>query len=138
MGCSPMRKSTSSPSSPVSVLEYLATLWGEMLFSSQCPNVSHLLSFTDNTGAEWAARRESPSAMLMQHMTAARSAFLRARNLYARACRVTSSDNVWADDLSRQRFLKVKAEAESMGLHVVELTIPPEWRNTEWLLCIAR
>ena len=63
----------------ISVLELVASYWGEVIFSRVAPEISHVLSFTDNTGAEWSMRRETPSARLMQIVTSRRSAFLRQR-----------------------------------------------------------
>ena len=106
----------------------------EEVFSSCFPNATHMLAFTDNTGTEWAARRESPSAPSLQRIAAARAESLDRRGLYVRACRVSSGNNVWADDLSRQCFTKVKSEAEALGLSVVIVHVPPSLRSTEWLL----
>ena len=117
----------------ISVLEYLITFWAEVVFSLLFPAASHILEFTDNTGTEWSARREAPSAKNMQSVTARRSEFLRANRIFARTCRVTSENNTWADDLSRQRLLKVRAEAAALGLSVHIVEVPPHVRNTAWV-----
>ena len=60
----------------ISVLEYLVSFWASSVLSSVCPGVTHLLEFTDNSGAEWSMRREAPAAHLMQLVADRRAAFL--------------------------------------------------------------
>ena len=117
----------------ISELEYITTFWCELVFLDICPSVSHVLEFTDNSGTEWSARKETPSAENMQRITAARSSELFRRGVYVRTCRVTSSENTWADDLSRGRKAKVVAEAQALGLHVLEVQVPETWRSLAWL-----
>ena len=117
----------------ISVLEYLISTWMELIWSDMHPNVSHILSFTDNTGAEWSSRREAPSAQLMQRVAAYRAEHLRRRNVFVRTERVTSAANTWADDLSRQRPDKVVAEASALGLRVQIVAVPDAMRCTRWL-----
>jgi len=117
----------------ISVLEFIISVWAERVFLSRFPEVTHVLEFTDNSGAEWSARREAPSAMLMQRVSAFRSEMLSSTRTFVRTCRIPSACNVWADDLSRQRVQKVYAEATALGLTVTELTISPDLRDLAWL-----
>lgn len=118
----------------ISVLELVASYWGEVIFSRVAPDISHVLSFTDNTGAEWSMRRETPSARLMQIVTSRRSVFLQQRRLFARSLRVSSSANRWADALSRQDVAAVVAEAQALGLTPILIDVPPDLRDLTWLL----
>ena len=118
----------------VTILEFLVCLWAPQVFIPVAASVSHILEFTDNTGAEWSMRRETPSSAIMQRIAARRSSFLASRLLFARSCRVSSSANTWADDLSRQRRDAVLAAAAALNLSIVELFIPDSLRDTSWLL----
>ena len=79
-------------------------------------------------------RRETPHAAALQLVAQQRSSFLLERRLFARSLRVSSSSNVWADALSRQRVSSVIAEAVSIGLHTVEIPVPPGLRDVAYLL----
>lgn len=118
----------------ISVLELLISYWAPVILLDIAPSVSHLLEFSDNSGAEWSMRRETPAAFGMQAIAERRSAFLQERRLYSRACRVASADNKWADWLSRQHLDRVLLEAQALGLTVVRLHVPPHLRNTDWLV----
>ena len=118
----------------ISVLEYVVSFWAPQLFLPVAPSVSHLLEFTDNTGAEGSMRRETPHALLMQRVADRRAAFLASSGLFARVCRVASAANAWADHLSRQRRSLVLAEAAALGLSVEVLAVPAELRDLSWLL----
>ena len=117
----------------ISVLEFLISYWADVIFSEREPQVSHLLGFSDNSGAEWSMRRETPAAELMQRVSARRSAYLQQHGLYSRVSRVATSENHWADWLSRQRVAEVLREAAALGLAVVHLQVPPGLRDTHWL-----
>ena len=117
----------------ISVLEFIISWWAAILFIDRQPEVTHVLEFTDNSGAEWSARRETPSAEFMQRVSARRSEDIRKRGVFVRTCRVSSEGNSWADDLSRQRFSPVLAEAAALGLTVVHLHVPPALRDLSWL-----
>lgn len=108
----------------ISVLEFIITWWAMVLFVDTFSGVSHVLEFTDNSGAEWSARRETPTAEFMQKVAARRSADLQSRGVFVRTSRVSSSSNVWADHLSRQRLSSVLAEASALGLSVSHLHLP--------------
>ena len=118
----------------ITVLEAIVSLLALMLFTQAVPTVSHVLEFSDNSGVEWSARRETPSAASMQRIAEQRASFLRSRDLFSRSCRVPSTSNLWADALSRQRRAAVIAEAQSRGLSVVMLSLPDSVRDTSWLL----
>lgn len=121
----------------ISVLEFVISYWAAVIFADVAPGVSHLLEFSDNTGAEWSMRRETPSTIGMQAVAQRRSSFLQERGLFSRVARVASSDNKWADWLSRQRIERVYAEAAMLGLQVVRLHVSPELRDLSWLLSIV-
>jgi hypothetical protein len=110
----------------INVFEFIASLWAEVAFSRLCPSASHLLSFTDNTADEWSMIRETPHAASMQLVSEKRAAFLRRSGLFARAGRVPSAGNMWADELSRQLVAKVLAEAAALGLTPVLVPVPPD------------
>jgi hypothetical protein len=118
----------------ISVLEFVVSFWAPQIFLAVAPAVSHVLEFTDNTGAEFSMRRETPHALLMQRVAGRRAAFLAASGLFARVCRVQSAVNAWADHLSRQRRSLVLAEAAALGLTVEVLAVPAELRDLSWLL----
>ena len=118
----------------ITTLEALASFWAEVVFSRLCPRLTHLLSFTDNTGAEWAMRREAPHSPALQRIAQQRAQFLRDSTLFARSLRVSSSSNVWADALSRQRVDAVLSEAVAIGLNPVEISLPPSVRDISYLL----
>jgi hypothetical protein len=121
----------------ISVLEFVASFWSEEVFARIAPMVTHSLAFTDNSGAEWSLRRETPTARLMQVVAERRSRFLQQRRLFARALRVSSSANRWADALSRQAEGTVVAEATALGLLPVQLHVPADLRDLTWLLAHA-
>ena len=120
----------------ITVLEALALFWGEVAFSQSVDGASHILGFTDNTGAEWAARRETPHAILMQKVSARRAAYLHEHSIFSRTYRVPSLQNSWADDLSRGRVAKVLAEAVSLGLSPLRVHLH-DLRDTAWLCARA-
>ena len=121
----------------ISVLEFVISYWAAVIFVDVAPGVSHLLEFSDNTGAEWSMRRETPSTIGMQTVAQRRSAFLREHGLFSRVARVASSDNKWADWLSRQGIDRVYSEAAMLGLRVVRLHVPSELRDLAWLLSVV-
>ena len=86
--------------------------------------VSHVLEFSDNTGAEWMARKETPHAAQLQRVAARRAAVIAELGVFVTTARVSSVGNTWADDLSRQRVDKVEYEARAVSLRLVRLTPP--------------
>ena len=118
----------------ITVLEAVVSFWALMLFTGAASTVSHVLEFSDNSGVEWSARRETPSAEFMQRVAERRATFLQSSGLFSRPCRVPSASNLWADALSRQRRDAVVAEARSLGLSVVMLRLPDAMRDVSWLL----
>ena len=118
---------------PSSAFELLIEFMSTAVYASAFDGVTHVLGFTDNTGTEWAARRETPHSALLQRIIAHRSEVFQSLGVFTRSARVSTSDNRWADALSRQRFGSVRAEAEALGLRVVELVVPPLFRDTSWL-----
>lgn len=118
----------------ISVLEFVISYWAAVILIDIAPHVSHLLEFSDNTGTEWSMRRETPSTVGMQTVAQRRSNFLQSRGLFSRVARVTSSDNKWADWLSRQGLDRVLSEASMLGLRVERLHVPSALRDLSWLL----
>ena len=97
-----------------------------------------MLECSDNSGAEWMARKETPHAHLLQLVAAKRADMLQQLGLFVTTARVSSEENSWADDLSRQRVMKVEHEARLLGLQPVRLEVPVQWRDLAWLLDAAR
>ena len=83
----------------MSVLEFLISLFSLDAFTARFCEATHVLEFTDNTGVEFSARRESARRELMQRVTSRRSHLLHERAVVPRTLRVSSSQNTWADDL---------------------------------------
>ena len=122
----------------ITVLEAVTTLMSLPPFQQAAPSITHVLEFTDNTGAEWSFRRETPHAPLLQLVTQRRVQYLRDANLFSRIERVTSAGNSWADDLSRQRVAKVVAEATALDFTVHMLQPCPILRDTLYLRAAAK
>ena len=123
----------------ITVLEACITTFSTPTYieSPHFRDVSHFLEFSDNTGAEWMARRETPHAPMLQHIAAKRAGMLEELGVFVTTARVSSEENVWADDLSRQRVDKVEREAWALGLQPVRLEVPAKWRDLSWLLARA-
>ena len=123
----------------ITVLEACITTFSTPTYieSPHFRDVSHFLEFSDNTGAEWMARRETPHAPMLQHIAAKRASILEELGVFVTTARVSSEENVWADDLSRQRVDKVEREAWALGLQPVRLEVPAKWRDLSWLLARA-
>jgi len=97
--------------------------------------LTHYAEFTDNTAAEGAARRLSPTTAPMQRLVERRVEFLRARGVFSAVARVATHENKWADLLSRAKgeaeFLQ---QVEALGLKALRCYVPPEWRDTSELV----
>ena len=83
------------------------------------------------------ARRETPHAPMLQLIAAKRASILEELGVFVTTARVSSEENVWADDLSRQRVDKVEREEWALGLQPVRLEVPAKWRDLSWLLTRA-
>ena len=116
----------------INVLEAFASFVSLRTFVSAFTAATQTLEFTDNTGAEWAARRERSGASL-RGIVESRAAFLSATGHFVRTARVSSAANKWADALSRQRVEEVLAEAVACGLTPVRLFPDPAVRAMDWL-----
>lgn len=96
---------------------------------------THYAEFTDNSAAEGAARRLSPSTAPMQRLVERRVELLRARGAFSAVARVATSENKWADLLSRKggekEFLQ---QAASLGLRAQRCAVPKEWRDTSEII----
>jgi len=93
--------------------------------------ITHVVDFVDNTAAEYAADRGKPSQAAMRELVRARFDTLDAMHVFSAVERVTSSDNEWADALSRgpARIDDVLRFAHAVGLRVMRLQPAPAWRN---------
>ena len=95
----------------------------------------YALEFTDNTVAEGAARRTTPSSAPLQQLVARRVEWLRGRGAFSAVARVGTKENLWADLLSRKGGEAVfLAQARGLGLEPVRLLVAEEWRETAALL----
>jgi hypothetical protein len=96
---------------------------------------THYAEFTDNSAAEGAARRLSPTTAPMQRLVERRVEFLRARGAFSAVARVATGENKWADLLSRQggekEFLR---QVAALGLRARRCVVPSEWRDTSELV----
>lgn len=96
---------------------------------------THYAEFTDNTAAEGAARRLSPTTAPMQRLVARRVELLRERGAFSAVARVATGENRWADLLSRkggeEEFL---CEVAALGLTARRCAVPAEWRDTAELV----
>lgn len=92
---------------------------------------THFAEFTDNTAAEGAARRLSPTTAPMQRLVERRVEFLRKRGVFSAVARVATGENKWADLLSREggeaEFLR---QVKALGLRAQRCDVPAEWRDT--------
>lgn len=118
----------------ITILESCISYMSLPVYVRAIDGITHVLEFTDNTGGEWLARRETPHAPMLQRIAAVRARWLEEQGVFVTTARVSSKDNTWADDLSRQKVSKVLSEAAALGLRPVELMIAPEWRDLSWLL----
>ena len=121
----------------ITVLEAVTSAMSLPPFVAAAPEATHAIEFTDNTGAEWSFRKETPHAPLLRMITSDRAAFLHKSGKFSRVERVISSSNSWADDLSRGRISKVFLEAEQLGLTVSRLNPCPSLRDTSRLCALA-
>ena len=86
-------------------------------------------SFTDNTVAMSAMRRQSPSTLAMQEFIAARATWLTRHGVTEAAERVTSAANLWADMLSRGDVAGVVLQALALHLRPRRVAVPGCWRG---------
>lgn len=95
----------------------------------------YMAEFTDNTAAEGAARRLSPSTAPMQRLVERRVDLLRARGAFSAVARVATDENRWADLLSRKDGLtEFLRQVEALGLDAVPCVVPAEWRDAAELV----
>ena len=117
----------------IGILEAVSSFWSSVVFSRHFSEVTHILEFTDNSGSEWASRRETPYLELLQRVVARRASFLFDSGVFVTSNRVSSAANVWADALSRQNERLVLEEAAALELRVHWLSVPPALRDLSWL-----
>ena len=118
-------------------LELLASTFGLVAFEALLGS-RWVWSFTDNTVAEAAMRRGIARSPAMQAMLVRRGAWLHERGLLEVPRRISSKANVWADVGSRPELggvEAVRAMAAEAGLELCVVPVPPEWRDTDGLLC---
>ena len=110
-------------------LELLASTIG-LVTLAPLAGLCYVYSFTDNTVAEAAMRKLTPSTPVMAELTARRCEWLLGAGVVESAERVTSKSNLWADLGSRGRTAEVKQQAYELGLAFSLVTPPPAWRCT--------
>ena len=119
----------------INVLELAAENMGTFAFIAQARElgmvVSHSLDFVDNTAAEYSADRGSAHVPGMQELVRRRFDALDELGLYSAVERITSSDNEWADALSRgeERMLDVLRMARALGWATKRLYPHGSWRD---------
>ena len=92
-------------------------------------NFEHVLSFVDNTSAEFVSERGRPGTDGMHHINQHRLSELHKRQLHQKTSRVPSKTNLIADLLSRGSIAEALRFARSAGLPVVKLPCVERWRN---------
>jgi len=102
-------------------------------------HVTHVVDFIDNTAAEYSADRGKPHQGQMRELVASRFDALDRLRVYPAAERITSTDNEWADGLSRgeERVADVLRFAHAAGLRTHRLQPHPVWRDTSRLMHLA-
>ena len=121
----------------ISILEMFITYMSLATYVHLFSEVSHVLEFTDNTGAEWTARKESPHAPLLQLIAERRASLLKERVVFTRTERVTTDQNLWADWLSRGRIQQFLDDVAAQGLSACDLTPFIRERDSAWLIQAA-
>ena len=118
----------------INVKELLATTAALVTFQPEL-DARYVVEFTDNTAAEGAAQRLSPTTAQMQQLVQRRVAFLRACGAFSSMARVGTRQNKWADLLSRSggeaEFLQ---QVAALGLTARRCSVPAAWRSTVELL----
>ena len=95
-----------------------------------------VVSFTDNTVAQAAMRRQRARSPAMQAVVRRRTLWMHERGMVEVARRITSEANVWADVGSRPElggWRAVRQMALAAGLQFQLVAVPAEWRATESL-----
>ena len=118
----------------INVKELLATTAALVTFQPEL-DARYVVEFTDNTAAEGAAQRLSPTTAQMQQLVQRRVAFLRECGAFSSMARVGTRQNKWADLLSRSggeaEFLR---QVAALGLTARRCSVPAAWRSTVELL----
>ena len=113
----------------INVKELVAMAASTEAFIEVWSDTTHVCEFTDNTCAEWAAHNATPRTKGMQDVMARRVAGLMARGVHTRVARVATTENVWADWLSRAGGeAKFLAQAAAMGIEVEKIAAAEWWR----------
>ena len=97
------------------------------------------MDFVDNTAAEYSADRGKPHQGQMRELVASRFDALDALRVYPAAERITSTDNEWADGLSRgeERVVDVLRFAHAAGLRTQRLQPHPQCGATRRGSCTS-
>ena len=98
--------------------------------------IDHLIEFTDNTAAEFAAERGKPKAARLGELVTRRYTALLAAGVYGATERVASEDNDIADGLSRgaDKLADALRLAAATLLPIQRLEPHEEWRDTSHLM----
>ena len=119
----------------INVLELAAENMGTFSFLAQARELdihaSHSLDFVDNTAAEYSADRGSARVPGMQELVRRRFDALDQLGISSMVERITSTDNEWADALSRgeERMHDVLRMARSLGWVTRRLYPHRAWRD---------
>ena len=119
----------------INVLELAAENMGTFTFLDRVRQLgldaTHSLDFVDNTAAQFSADRGSAHTPAMQELVRRRFDALDALGVFSAVERITSTDNEWADALSRgeDRVQDVLRMVRALGLTAVRLEPLPEWRD---------
>ena len=119
----------------INVLELAAENMGTFSFLAQARELdihaSHSLDFVDNTAAEYSADRGSARVPGMQELVRRRFDALDQLGISSMVERITSTDNEWADALSRgeERMHDVLRMARSLGWVTRRLYPHRDWRD---------
>ena len=109
-------------------LEHLASTYALVALEDWLP--ADVWSFTDNTVAQSAMRRLSPSTQRMQRIESRRSKWMLDRGIVEEVRRITSKANLWADIGSRPErggWEEVARQARRLGFEAVRVPLPEGW-----------
>ena len=113
----------------INAKELIAMAASTEAFLDVWPQATHVREFTDNTCAEWSAHSGTPRSEKMQEVMARRVAELVLRKVHTQVARVATTENVWADLLSRPggeaQFL---AQAARLKITVRRVAAAGWWR----------
>ena len=114
--------------------ELLASTIGLVALAPFLP--PRIVSFSDNTVATAAMRRQTSRSLRMQQLVARRTLWLHAHDVVEAAERITTHANLWADLGSRLQVGEMVRQATTFGLRPREVEAPAAWRCTAALIAL--